>query len=337
MGEILKENWFVVLIAVIIIGFVGYFVYDNNKYNVSGKTSDGSSVLATVASEDITSDAIYEKLSANDDALLFSLYRNAVINEYVQTTDDLKSQAKNMQLNIEANASSNSQGDYKLSIATELGNFGYGSFDELRDYCLTFAKEKQMDVEYIEKNFEDLRGAVEEKQARTVSIISMAVVNPEELTEEETKKKDLIDTEIEKESFGKAATELSEDAATASSEGYLGYVDADTQATTLPAEVLEAAKALNKGETSDWVTVTDQNYGTTKLYKVRVEETDLKKIYDDGNETIKNNVISAILSDNAHLDITIVEEAAKKVDIKFTDKAIQKRIESYISDMKGEN
>ena len=37
MTDILRNNWFVVLIAIIIIGFIGYFIYDTNKDNVPQK------------------------------------------------------------------------------------------------------------------------------------------------------------------------------------------------------------------------------------------------------------------------------------------------------------
>ena len=40
MTDILRNNWFVVLIAIIIIGFIGYFIYDTNKDNVSAKSSN---------------------------------------------------------------------------------------------------------------------------------------------------------------------------------------------------------------------------------------------------------------------------------------------------------
>lgn len=337
MGEILKENWFVVVIAVIIAGFVGYFVYDNNKYNVSGKSSDGSAVLATIADENITADAIYEDLGKNDDSTLFYLYRNAVINEYIETTKDLEETAKTYQTNIEANAQSNSETDYKITLATELGKYGYASFEQLYDYCLTFAKEKEMDKNYIEKNFDDLKGAVEEKQARTISIITMAVTDPEALTEDEQKKKDSIDSEIDSESFAKAATEFSEDASTAGYEGFFGYIDSDTSSDDLAADVLSAALELEKGKTSDWITVTNTNTGATTLYKVHVDETDLKTIYDKGSDSTKESVLSAILTDNKNLDLQILEYAAKQVkDITFTDKNTKKRIESYISTLKGE-
>ncbi|MDO4466318.1 MAG: peptidylprolyl isomerase [Bacillota bacterium] len=339
MVEILKENWFVVLLAVILVGFVGFFVYDNNKYNVSGKSSEGSAVLASVAQQDITADGVYEDLSKNDDALLFNFYRNAVINEFIPTTDELKASAKNMMMNIEANAQSSGEGEaYKLAITAELGNYGYSKYEDLIDYCLTFAKEKEMDTKYIEKHFSDVQKAVEEKQARTISIITMSVADPEALTEEEQKKKDAIVKEIESESFADAAKKLSEDVQTAGNEGFYGYVDADTSSSELASEVLEASLSLNKGETSDWIIVKNENTGATTLYKVYVNETDLKKIYDKGLDSTKDAVLTAILQNNENLDLVILEDAANQIkDITYTNKETKKRIESYISTLKGEN
>ena len=60
MSDLIKDNWFVILIAVIIIAFVGYFIFDSNKDNVTAKTSESKDVLATLADTDITADALYD-------------------------------------------------------------------------------------------------------------------------------------------------------------------------------------------------------------------------------------------------------------------------------------
>ncbi len=54
MTDILRNNWFVVLIAIIIIGFIGYFIYDTNKDNVSAKTTNNEQVIASINKDDIT-------------------------------------------------------------------------------------------------------------------------------------------------------------------------------------------------------------------------------------------------------------------------------------------
>ena len=37
MGKFLKKNWFVVLVATLFIGVVGYYIYDTNKGKLKGK------------------------------------------------------------------------------------------------------------------------------------------------------------------------------------------------------------------------------------------------------------------------------------------------------------
>ena len=62
MGEFLRNNWFVVVIAVILISFIGYFIFDANRYNVSGKTMDGKEVVASIDGTDVTADDLYNEL-----------------------------------------------------------------------------------------------------------------------------------------------------------------------------------------------------------------------------------------------------------------------------------
>ena len=62
MTDILRNNWFVVLIAIIIIGFIGYFIYDTNKDNVSAKTTNNEQVVASINKDDITADDLYDEM-----------------------------------------------------------------------------------------------------------------------------------------------------------------------------------------------------------------------------------------------------------------------------------
>ena len=143
MGEFLRNNWFVVVIAVILISFIGYFIFDANRYNVSGKTMDGKEVVASIDGKDVTADDLYNELESFDSTLLYNMYRNAVINQTIETTDSLKEDASTLESTIRTNAQSNST-DYEASLAAELASYGYKSIDDLDDYCLTSVKEKEM-------------------------------------------------------------------------------------------------------------------------------------------------------------------------------------------------
>ena len=62
MGQFLRDNWFVVVIAIVIIGFVSYFIYDSNKYNVSSMKYGDSDVVMSVTGGNVTADEIYSDL-----------------------------------------------------------------------------------------------------------------------------------------------------------------------------------------------------------------------------------------------------------------------------------
>ena len=86
------------------------------------------------------------------------------------------------------------------------------------------------------------------------------------------------------------------------------------QTSTVPADVVTAAINLKKGETSDWITVT--NSSGTSLYRVYVKETDSNKIFNAKNDTVSNQALYAILNSDSSLSYKILNSYAKKLDAK---------------------
>ena len=117
MTDILRNNWFVVLIAIIIIGFIGYFIYDTNKDNVSAKTTNNEQVVASINKDDITADDLYDESTPYDGSTIYNMYKNAVIDQSIKTTKDLKKQASTLESNIKSNASNQSD-DYESTLTT---------------------------------------------------------------------------------------------------------------------------------------------------------------------------------------------------------------------------
>lgn len=338
MSEFFRNNWFVVLIAVVILGFIGYFIYDTNKDNVSGKTANNEQVIASIDGDDITADDLYSESYPYDGSLIYNLYHNAVVDQSIETTSSLKKQAKTLETTIKQNAESQSD-DYESTIATELASYGYSSYDDLNQYCLISVKEKKMNRTYIKKHFDEVSETWSQKSPRTISIIKMEVEDSDNLTDSEAKKKKNIEKALKKESFADVATAFSEDSNTADNKGFAGYVDSDSatsssSSSTVPADVVSAALELNKGETSDWITVTDSS-GTTSLYRVYVNQTNLKKIFNSSNSTVKNQALYAALNSDTTLPYTILKSYAKKLDIKFNDKATKERFETYVESTYG--
>lgn len=334
MSDFLRNNWFVVLIAVIIIGFIGYFIYDTNKDNVSAKTSNNEQVVASIDGDDITAKDLYDESAPYDGSTIYNMYKNAVIDQSIKTTKDLKKQANTLESNIKQNASNQSD-DYESTLTSELAKYGYSSFDDLNNYCLTSVKEKEMNKRYITKHYNDVKKAWEEKSPRTVSIIKTDVSDADNLSETETKKKNNIDKALAKESFADVAKAFSEDSNTANNKGFAGYIDSDSasssnssSSSTVPADVVTAAISLKKGETSDWITVTSSS--GTSLYKVYVNQTNAEKIFNAKSNTVANQALYAILNSDSSLANKILESYAKKLDIKFNDKSTKKKFDNYV-------
>lgn len=333
MVEVLKSNWFVVLIAIIILSFVVYFVYDENKYNVSGKSVDGHELLVSVGNENVTADQLFEESSKFDQSLLYQMYKIAVLNEGVELTSDMKSEAKTLESTIRTNFQSQYGDDYETTLKQQLANYGFSSENPLYDYCLTAQLEKKANADYIDAHFDEEAEILNEKSPRTISVLKISVVDPANLTEEEQTKKNDIDALIESDGFEAAVTAFSEDTNTVAQKGFLGFItsdDAQVSVQSQPkvdASVIQAALELEKDAVSDWVTVTDA-YGQTSLYKVKVNETDLKTMF--GNEDLKEDIMNAFLTADVKLSYNVIEELAAKVNVTFEDETAKQKIQDII-------
>lgn len=338
MSDLIKDNWFVILIAVIIIAFVGYFIFDSNKDNVSAKSSDGKDVLATLADTDITADEMYEDYTPFDGNLLYNMYRNAIVSQSVTPTKEMEDEAKSLENTIRSRVSSQNSEVYKDAIEAELASYGYDSYDKLYDYCLMTVEQKSMNKKYVTAHFDELKDSMKDSKARIVRVIKLEVADPENLTDEEKKKQENIDNAIDSGTFADAATAFSDDATTAAKDGLLGYMDSTSSSSSLGVDqsLIDQALELKEGATSDWIEVQDQSSGVVSLYKVHVDTTDLEKIFNSDDDTVQDAFLYSILNATPGLEVTVLEDSAKKFDIKFEDKAVQEKIENYMDQLKGD-
>ncbi|MCF0259868.1 MAG: peptidylprolyl isomerase [Erysipelotrichaceae bacterium] len=334
MSEFLRKYWFVTLVAVILCGGLIYYIVDLNKDNVSAKTADSKEVVASTTLGDVTADYVFDQYQSFNSTLLYNMYRRAVIDQAVETTSDMETEAKTMTKNIEANVAADTTNKSKYSIMGELASYGFDGDSALYDYCLLAVKMQAMDEAYVKANFDSLKGKVT-TTPRTISVITLNVANPEELTDAEKTKKDNIDKALEKgDSFADTATAFSEDTGTAAKKGFYGYVDSAT--TALDAAVVQAAMGLDKGKTSEWITVTDSNSGASYLYKIHVDETDLSAIMNSESKEVRQALVSAILTADSTVDMKALQEKAKDLDIKWENEEVKTKVEKYINDqLKG--
>lgn len=331
MIETLKKQWFVVLVAVIFIGFAIYCVYDTNKGKLPGKKADGKAVVATMKDYTLTADDMYTDLFDNYQGIsaLYNKFQNLVADKTVKTTDEIKESAKTIKENIEANAksqasSSSSYGTADDIIANFLTYYGFEA-DDLEGYSLISAKIKQIRDDYYAAHLDELFAPIyTDKTPRVVSHILIKVADPDNLTEEEQKKLDDVDKALaDGKSFGEVAKEFSDDTGSKEKEGYLGYVDKDTQ---FVESFLTQAMKMNAGEVSGWVKESNSNY--KGFHKILVSETDREALEKD--EDIKDSIYDAIDKANTTLAYTYVWEAAEKLDIKFSDDDMKAKLMDYM-------
>ena len=88
MLEIIKKNWFVVLIAILLCGFAIYYVWDTTKDFVKGKSVDGQDIIASIDDYDLSADELYDEMSRFSLSQLYYRFRNAVIEQSVTEETD---------------------------------------------------------------------------------------------------------------------------------------------------------------------------------------------------------------------------------------------------------
>lgn len=334
MSDFLRKYWFVCLIAIAMIGMLIYFIADMNKDNVSGKQSDGVDVVASTSLGDYTSDEMFDDYQGFNQSLLYYMYQDAVVNQSIETTDDMKKEAEKQAKNLESNMKADTTGQTEFRLMQQLAGFGFEGDSATYDYCLTALKLQQLERAYIDENSEEYFSSVS-SNPKEISILTVAVDSAETPSEEQKTKMDNVDKALEDGSFEDAAKAFSEDAATAAENGYFGYADDNT--TSLDQAIRDAIRDLDKGETSDWISVTNQQTGAVTQYRVYVNETDFETIYGSENVDTARSALNALLSANPGLEVETVKNAAEKMkdQIKFEDENVKEQIESYIETQTG--
>lgn len=332
MINIIKKQWFVILIALIFIGFSIFCIYDTNKGKLPGKSVDGKDVVVSLGKENITADEMYDEMyKSYGDSVLMNQFNYAIIDETVKTTDELKDTAKQIRTNVETNAQ-NYASSYGMStedyIATILKQQGY-EYDQFDEFCLLTAKMQKMQNDYIEKNFDSLFDEYyKEKQPRTVSHILIKVADVDNPTKEEQEQIDAVNKALkEGKSFEEVAKKYSADGS-AEKGGFLGLMDKDTQYVE---SFKKAALSLKSNETSEWIKESNENYSGWHLIKVgKTTKEELKKEAKE-NKDVKDQLYNNIA--NYHTDITnkMIKEAMKKLDIKYSSDDIKKMVEESLN------
>lgn len=322
MIEKLKENWFVVLVAVILIAAVGYYTYDTNKGKLPGKKVDGKDVVASIGDTDFFADDLYLELYGDESSsssagtqVLFSYFERAVVDAAVSVDDEMKTNIATAVTSVKQNYEGQ-----ESTLLSQLQAAGYSSLDDLELYFTHSFKMQKLIGDAYAKNLDNLFTPIyEEKNSRVVSHILVTISDFNNITEEEQAKMDAIDQALaDGEDFAEVAKEYSDDGS-ASDGGNLGYVDSDSSLVT---EFKEAALAAEKGVVTDWV---QTEYG---YHKILVTETDKEALME--NEDIRNDIYAAIEKANPDLNAQIIWETGQELGVEFANENVENAIKSYL-------
>ena len=329
MVDILKKQWFVVLIAIIFIGFTVFIIYDTNKGKLPGKSVDGKDVIATIGDTNITADDLYEQMyeKQGGQSLVFLRYQAAVIDAEIETTDEIEENAKQVQeyfLSNIQNQASNSGMTVDALTKSQLAQYGFKE-DELEAFCILQAKIEKMGKNYTEKHLDELFTKMQkENNGRIVSHILVKMKDANNPTKEEMKTVRAIEKDLKTMSFAEVAKKYKDKGDTVSAEngGYLGYMD---KTTSFVDSFKKAALKLKKGEVSGWVKEKNANY--SGWHMIKVEETDKDAMLKD--EKAKKSIFDTIYSDPNTIT-NAFKELAKQSDVSYGNDDIKKDIESFL-------
>ncbi len=152
--ELLKKYWFVGIVGLLLLAFIGMYCYDayqNREILVSNKQTDGKYVAYELDGEPVYADDLYDTLySAGGFSQAVLAYERAIFEAAYETTDEMKNLAANSASYI---LSYNSEAD----ILDGLRQMGYtGGIDDLTQYYIDAQKQELMIKDYVIAHADDL-------------------------------------------------------------------------------------------------------------------------------------------------------------------------------------
>lgn len=268
--------------------------------------------IATMKGGKITVEDFYNE--AKKEQSNQSLVRNMIIYKVFETAYGDKVTDK--QIDKEYDKQEKQLGD---SFESQLKSAGYTkkSYKEYLKQSLAFQEGLKAHVKITDK---DTKAAWDSFHPEVTARIIQAS------SEDEAKeiKKQLDD----KGDFAKIAKEKSQDATTKKDGGEIKF---DSQSTTVPAEVKEAAFKLKDGEVSDVVTVMDSSTYQSSYYIVKMEKNSSK-----GNDMDKyKKELKQIAEDTKMADQTfsseVIAKELKKANVKIKDDSFENILSDFLT------
>lgn len=307
MLEFIKKQWFLSLIAVLLLGTIGFYVYDQNKDNLPSKSVGGKDVVFSVAGTDVTTDEVYDRLYQQTGLdVVYMLFERAVAHAALETTDVMVTKAEVDIEGVKANFSEYyGAEEYEAYLIDALKTMGYSSLDDLEHYFIYTYKLQELLNAYVDENLDTIYDAFAlEYQPRLISHVLVMMDDPANPTAEETERFEAAKAAWESGlSFEEMVTTYSDDTSNNTLGGNLGYMDATTQFVT---EFLNAALALSEeGQVSEWV---QTSYG---YHLIRLDSFDVEKMKE------YQEFYDAIINSDTTVTQTVLWDKAQEIGVDF--------------------
>ena len=323
--ELIKKYWFIGVVAVALIAFIGVYAadsYKNREIVVDTRQVDGKYVVYTVDGEDVYADDFYDTLfDSYGTSISFLSYERAVLAASYETTDEMSASAANYAANVLSYYSAS-------DIAKSLKSAGYANgVDDLQEYYISLQKRDMAVKEYVKANADKyltdsfelgtngrliyhilVKCDVEAVTDEEGNLIEYKA-NP---TEEQTQKLNTILDALKDENstFEYTAYQYSDDSETAQYGGYFRIVNEENKGILDPF-FAKTAMELSDGEVSDPIV---SQYG---YHIIRSVGSTIDSILDDYYFLSKletnypNLIIEAIMSKADEAGFEIVDEEVK--------------------------
>ncbi|MBR4462300.1 MAG: peptidylprolyl isomerase [Erysipelotrichaceae bacterium] len=327
--ELIKKYWFIGLIAVLLVAFIGLYSYDaykNREVVIKNKQIDGKYVAYTIDEEPVYADDLYASLYKDNGASqAIVAYERSIFDAAYETTDEMKNKAAN-------NAASILSYYSQEYLVEQLKAMGYvNGIDDLTQYYIDSEKQELLLKDCILNHQDEyLKDSVGTNGRLIYHILVKCDVEPiydeenniigyEALpTEEQTDKLNSILSELAagENSFEYIAYSYSEDGSS-SSGGYIGAINEENRG-NYDQFFADAAMALADGEVSDPIV---SQFG----YHI------IKSVSSNPEEMLNDyNFINDIQSNYSDLSIKAIMEKASELGFEIKDEELKALIDEEL-------
>lgn len=317
MTEIVKKNWFVLVVAVAFTFIAIYFAYDQNKDKLPGKRVQGADVVFSIGDLNVTADTLYDEYyrTGGEDAA-YMLMQRALLDASVTVTSEMKEEAQSMADQFESYFQSVYGDNAEAYIQLNLNAVGLTS---LYDYCLYNVKLEALISDYVNQNIDTLYPAFAENyKPRMVSHVLVKIEDPDHPTDEESKRFAEVKQAWENRGdmdFKTFAETYSDDTNSAVNGGSIGYVDTTSSLVT---PFLETALALNEGEVSEWI---QSEYGYHLITVTSTQQADI---------TQETAFLESILTYYPNLEKELTWAKLQEKNVSFADTELEAAIKEAL-------